>query len=38
MTAFISDQPFKLDKLNVKYNIIDPSNFGIFNLQLELLL
>ncbi len=36
MTAFISDQPFKLDKLNVKYNIIDPSNFGIFNLQLEL--
>ena len=36
MTAFISDQPFKLDKLNVKYNIIDPSNFGVFNLQLEL--
>ncbi len=36
MTAFISDQPFKLDKLNVKYNIIDPSSFGIFNLQLEL--
>ena len=36
MTAFISDQPFKLDKLNAKYNIIDPSSFGIFNLQLEL--
>jgi len=36
MTAFISDQPFKLDKLNVKYNIIDPSSFGVFNLQLEL--
>ena len=36
MTAFISDQPYKLDKLNIKYNIIDPSNYGIFNLQLEL--
>ena len=36
MTAFISDQPYKLDKLGIKYNIIDPSNYGIFNLQLEL--
>ena len=36
MTAFISDQPYTLDKLNIKYNIIDPSNYGIFNLQLEL--
>ena len=36
MTAFISDQPFKLDKLGVPYNIINPSDFGIFNLQLEL--
>ncbi len=36
MTAFISDQPYKLDKLGVKYNIINPSDFGIFNLQLEL--
>ena len=36
MTAFISDQPYKLDKLGIKYNIIDPSTYGMFNLQLEL--
>lgn len=36
MTAFISDQPYKLDKLGIKYNIINPSDFGVFNLQLEL--
>lgn len=36
MTAFISDQPYKLDQLNIDYNIIDPSSYGIFNLQLEL--
>ncbi|MBA3025038.1 MAG: transporter substrate-binding domain-containing protein [Sulfurimonas sp.] len=36
MTAFISDQPHKLDKLGVKYNIINPSDIGLFNLQLEL--
>ena len=36
MTAFISDQPYKLDRLGILYNIIDPSNFGTFNLQMEL--
>ncbi len=36
MTAFISDQPYKLDKLGIKYNIIDPSSYGMYNLQLEL--
>jgi len=36
MTAFISDQPYQLDKLGVKYNIIDPTEYGIYNLQLEL--
>ena len=36
MTAFVSDQPAKLDKLRVKYNVINPSDYGIFNLQLEL--
>ncbi len=36
MTAFISDQPYKLDKLHIPYNIIDPSKYGIYNLQLEL--
>ncbi|WP_434636335.1 ABC transporter substrate-binding protein [Sulfurimonas sp. NW7] len=36
MTAFISDQPHKLDKLGVKYNILDPSNDNLFVLQEEL--
>jgi len=36
MTAFISDQPYQLDKLNIKYNIIDPSKYGMYNLQMEL--
>ena len=36
MTAFISDQPYMLDKMGYKYNIINPSDYGTFNLQLEL--
>ncbi len=36
MTAFISDQPYQLDKKNIKYNIINPTDYGIYNLQLEL--
>jgi len=36
MTAFVSDQPYKLDKLGVKYNIFDPSNDNLFVLQEEL--
>jgi len=36
MTAFISNQPYKLDNLGVKYNIIDPSDFGMYILQHEL--
>lgn len=36
MTAFISDQPYKLDKEGIKYNIIDPSFYGMYNLQMEL--
>ncbi len=36
MTAFISNQPYKLDQLGVKYNIIDPSDFGVYILQQEL--
>jgi len=35
-TAFISDKPYELDKRGVKYNIINPSDYGIYNLQLEL--
>ncbi|MFK5976023.1 MAG: ABC transporter substrate-binding protein [Sulfurovum sp.] len=36
MTAFISDQPYKLNKLGIKYNIINPTNYGLYNLHLEL--
>jgi len=36
VTAFISDQPYKLDKLGVKYTILDPSDYGIYSLMLEL--
>ena len=36
MSAFISDQPYALDMLNIPYNIINPSDYGSFNLQLEL--
>ncbi|RLA72303.1 MAG: hypothetical protein DRG78_24025, partial [Epsilonproteobacteria bacterium] len=36
MTAFISNQPYKLDKLGIKYNIIDPSEYGLYILQHEL--
>lgn len=36
MSAFISDQPYTLDMLDVPYNIINPSDYGSFNLQLEL--
>lgn len=35
-TAFISDEIYKLDKVGAKYNIINPSDYGIYNLQLEL--
>ncbi len=36
VTSFISDQPYKLDKLGVKYTILDPSDYGIYSLMLEL--
>jgi len=36
MTAFISDQPYKLRERGIPFNIIDPSDLGLFNLQLEL--
>ena len=35
-SAFISDQPYKLDMKNIDYNIIDPSDYGMYNLHLEL--
>jgi len=36
MTAFISDQPYKLKEKGIEFNTIDPSDLGLFNLQLEL--
>jgi signal transduction histidine kinase/ABC-type nitrate/sulfonate/bicarbonate transport system substrate-binding protein len=36
MTAFISDQPYRLAKLGVNYNILDPSDESLFVLQEEL--
>ena len=30
MAIYITNQPYKLNKLHIKYNIIDPSNYGIF--------
>jgi len=36
MTAYISDQPYKLDKAGVKYTIFDPSDYGVYSLQSEL--
>lgn len=36
MTAYISDEPYKLGKLGVKYKILDPSNDNLFIMQNEL--
>ena len=36
MTAYVSDQPYKLDKMGIKYNVLDPSNDNLFTLQEEL--
>ena len=36
MTAYISDQPYKLDELGIKYNVLDPSSENLFTLQEEL--
>jgi len=36
MSAFISDEPYKLDKLGIKYNIINPGDYGVYNLLMEL--
>lgn len=36
MSVFITSQPFDLDKLGVKYNILNPANFGIYSYDVEL--
>jgi signal transduction histidine kinase/ABC-type nitrate/sulfonate/bicarbonate transport system substrate-binding protein len=37
MTAFISNELFKLDAKGVKYNILDPSDDNLYILQMELI-
>ena len=37
MTAFVSNELYKLDEKSVKYNVLDPSNDNLFVLQLELI-
>ncbi|AXX90542.1 ABC transporter substrate-binding protein [Arcobacter suis] len=36
MSVFITSQPYELDKLGVKYNILNPANFGIYSYDVEL--
>jgi len=36
MSAFITNQPYLLDKAGVAYNIINPAKFGLFSYDLEL--
>ena len=36
MSVFITNQPYSLDKLGVKYNILNPANYGIYSYDLEL--
>jgi len=36
MSIFITNQPYYLDKIGIKYNILNPANFGIFSYDLEL--
>jgi len=36
MSIFITNQTYELDKLGFKYNIFNPSNFGIYSYDVEL--
>ncbi|MDD2888448.1 MAG: transporter substrate-binding domain-containing protein [Aliarcobacter sp.] len=36
MSVFITSQLFDLDKLGVKYNVLNPANFGIYSYDVEL--
>uniref|UniRef100_UPI00404732DF ABC transporter substrate-binding protein n=2 Tax=Aliarcobacter sp. TaxID=2321116 RepID=UPI00404732DF len=36
MSIFTTSQPFELDNLNIKYNILNPANFGIYSYDVEL--
>ena len=36
MSIFITNQPYELNKLGMKYNILNPANFGIYSYDVEL--
>ena len=36
MSVFLTSQPFELDQLNIKYNVLNPANFGIYSYDVEL--
>ena len=36
MSVFLTSQPFELDELGIKYNILNPANFGIYSYDVEL--
>ena len=36
MSIFVTNQPYKLDKKGFKYNIFNPSDFGIYSYDVEL--
>ena len=36
MSVFITSQPYELDKLGIKYNILNPANCGIYSYDVEL--
>lgn len=36
MSIFITSQLFELDRLGIKYNVLNPSNYGIFSYDMEL--
>ena len=36
MSVFTTSQPYELDKIGVKYNILNPANFGIYSYDVEL--
>ena len=36
VSIFVTNQPYKLNKSGIKYNILNPANFGIYSYDLEL--
>ena len=36
MSVFLTSQPFELDQLGIKYNVLNPANFGVYSYDVEL--